>query len=791
MNPVSLKTVFARIFDAIDVHDRGIGFVTTAAALAPTASGVGLTVNVAAGPFVCGTAQRRSYVGGSVTMTAGAGSPRVDIIYMTSAGGLAKSDGVAAASNPVPPTWPVGSCPVAIVYVASGATDFLGGSYILDIRNFDPGGPVTNVFRHGAVGDNSTDDAAAFQAAHDALPTSGGSIYVPQPPSKFAIATQVVFTKPTRLFGDGWGSIIRANGSITRIFLFSTSSDGSVVEDMRIEGNKTASGGTILRGVEVNGAKDCMVRNVLFSGPNATTGLNFGVDIVGANSDRTRVVNCRFERLCSSSSNGSSVLIEGANYCLVAFNDVDGTQFNNFDAGAGASIFLSQLVGATGSSYNVIVGNTIHDHPQIGISGGSTSYTQFASQLPQMTGNVVEGNHVYNCGAAGGGDAGSGIIFLGRQTRNIIRDNVVHNCGGASGGYGIGLSGSQRDASVVAITGATNAAPIVVSAAGHAFINGNNIGVQGVLGNTAANGAWVAANVVAGVSFELQGSTGNGAYTGGGIAGLSSTAAYDEAPDNHVIAGNNVYLNKDHGIRLSGATNTTVRDNFGDANGQRTANTFADVNITRVGGTLATGNGNVVTNNHFTTSTQPAYHVQIGAGPVGTVVMGNVMPTAGTNAILDAGTTTVRDFNATSAQAEFAPAREVVGGALSKNTIASAGTTAFAALSINTFGASEQDREQIMATDVVAKNLRLGIATSQPSDGGFLAIFRVNEGTTALLISIPSSGSSGVYSNTSTCLPISAGSRWSIAMRNDSAACLSAQVIGWGVAFDTNPVSVP
>ena len=62
------------------------------------------------------------------------------------------------------------------------------------------------------------------------------------------------------------------------------------------------------------------------------------------------------------------------------------------------------------------------------------------------------------------------------------------------------------------ITNATNATPIVVSAAAHGMSNGDVVIVSGVLGNTAANGQWTVANVAAG-TFELQGSVGNGAYT--------------------------------------------------------------------------------------------------------------------------------------------------------------------------------------------------------------------------------------------------------------------------------------
>src|SRR3990172_13323102 len=65
--------------------------------------------------------------------------------------------------------------------------------------------------------------------------------------------------------------------------------------------------------------------------------------------------------------------------------------------------------------------------------------------------------------------------------------------------------------------------PIVVTSTAHGFTNGQEVNVVDVLGNTAANGTWVVANVAAN-TFELVGSTGNGAYISGGTA----TLVYDQ-----------------------------------------------------------------------------------------------------------------------------------------------------------------------------------------------------------------------------------------------------------------------
>jgi len=67
------------------------------------------------------------------------------------------------------------------------------------------------------------------------------------------------------------------------------------------------------------------------------------------------------------------------------------------------------------------------------------------------------------------------------------------------------------------VASATNATPIVVgSAVAHFLKTGDTVVISGSLGNTAANGTWVITKVDA-THFSLNGSGGNGAYTGGGL----------------------------------------------------------------------------------------------------------------------------------------------------------------------------------------------------------------------------------------------------------------------------------
>lgn len=89
------------------------------------------------------------------------------------------------------------------------------------------------------------------------------------------------------------------------------------------------------------------------------------------------------------------------------------------------------------------------------------------------------------------------------------------------------LTLSTTSNAVKAISAATNASPINVTATAHGFTTGDIVVIRGVGGNTAANGTWKIANVTTN-AFDLttvapQGgtslnSTGNAAYTSGGTA---------------------------------------------------------------------------------------------------------------------------------------------------------------------------------------------------------------------------------------------------------------------------------
>jgi uncharacterized phiE125 gp8 family phage protein len=80
------------------------------------------------------------------------------------------------------------------------------------------------------------------------------------------------------------------------------------------------------------------------------------------------------------------------------------------------------------------------------------------------------------------------------------------------------------------ITAATNASPIVVTIVGHGYSTGDQVQIESVAGNTAANGRWIV-TLVGVDTFSLNGSAGNAAHTSGG----SSTEITIPEPIRHAI----------------------------------------------------------------------------------------------------------------------------------------------------------------------------------------------------------------------------------------------------------------
>lgn len=81
---------------------------------------------------------------------------------------------------------------------------------------------------------------------------------------------------------------------------------------------------------------------------------------------------------------------------------------------------------------------------------------------------------------------------------------------------GFVLNGTCAFKDTGSVTNASNASPIQITSANHGLTTGARVTITGVLVNTNANGTFVI-TVVDANNFTLNGTTGNGAYGGGGV----------------------------------------------------------------------------------------------------------------------------------------------------------------------------------------------------------------------------------------------------------------------------------
>jgi hypothetical protein len=208
---------------------------------------------------------------------------------------------------------------------------------------------------------------------------------------------------------------------------------------------------------------------------------------------------------------------------------------------AGASLIWECLIGNGGSgalqylnSANAYIavgdGGPTAGTGTVSVTNGSTTFTFSSSQTLtvgdyiQVTGDSTSAVYRIASGATTswvmetgyGGTTGSGLAFtkiageVDTQTDLQATSNKTRQIVDGSFPY------HQTSGGDNAITAATNATPIVITST-NSYSNLDFVEIQGVRGNTAANGLYQISSVT-GTAFALNGSVGNGAYTSGGVS---------------------------------------------------------------------------------------------------------------------------------------------------------------------------------------------------------------------------------------------------------------------------------
>lgn len=172
-------------------------------------------------------------------------------------------------------------------------------------------------------------------------------------------------------------------------------------------------------------------------------------------------------------------------------------------------VFVSNLTAWSAANFESNLAYVTRTRLKLGAlspNGPNAAYEYFALTAQQLLAAQTPAVVLTN------GPIAKAITFSNPQTE--VTTTVIASSTPVSSTLGAAVT---PGCSQLAITGATNASPIAITtASAHNLNTGDDILISGVLGNTAANGGGVIIKTGAS-TFTINGSTGNGAYTGGGF----------------------------------------------------------------------------------------------------------------------------------------------------------------------------------------------------------------------------------------------------------------------------------
>ena len=347
---------------------------------------------------------------------------------------------------------------------------------------------AVSVKDYGAVGNGTTDDTAAIQAAITA--NYGGEIYFPA--GTYKITSGLTITSGIKLSGSGWGSVIKVDSTVTRFLPLLaqnlvTPITGLAIRDLAFDGSLKCQldAGVIQLNNCVGFAVDHVrVFNAGTPGESTSQGVNgisFSAGSLGSTGSQGSITNCLIEATTKGGINWTSEAVNGYIAGNIVRNCTGNTQTPGIQINGG---------------YNVkVIGNSIYGCQGNGvyIATSGTAGTERSSRY-----GIFVGNHSYNNGFHGFEWANGTTVYFGR---NIIANNHAYG-NGTTAGSGFQL---QNDTNAI-VTG------------NYAYLNGYN-------GFSLSGGTFTTnislSNNKAENNNQLGVSTASGFYIGGtGLANL-------------------------------------------------------------------------------------------------------------------------------------------------------------------------------------------------------------------------------------------------------------------------------
>jgi Pectate lyase superfamily protein len=316
----------------------------------------------------------------------------------------------------------------------------------------------------GAVGDGVANCGAALQAAHDALPGVGGTIYVPACSAYYLFTTGVVFTKYIRLIGAGVATSTFYTTTAS-LFMIQSSAKLDIENQSLLAYGAARTTAVLVKHLSTSaGHNGSQFSNCTFDG-----------GVVCYQSQRTNSVyfdNCRIgpgnagiglllENLINSDEGDSffsnNTFSGAAGSISVNVPSTAGLYFSNnkFNGAASGHILINCTTHNVGD--NIFTGNSIEGHTDYGINivgttGVSTKNlitgNQFSSGCNNHVvlglgaqNNTVTGNTFNSTSSA----TGNGVLVQAGSIRTTITGNAFHQILTAitcATGTGLGITAS-------------------------------------------------------------------------------------------------------------------------------------------------------------------------------------------------------------------------------------------------------------------------------------------------------------------------------------------------------------
>jgi hypothetical protein len=429
----------------------GVGPTGVQSGCAVTAQGSpDMTVAVAAGVVRIG-GRRVVVSAGNVTITTADGTnPRFDLIVVdTAAAKTAIAGTPAPTATVVFPAITAGRVVLAAVYVPASDTA-INTNQITDKRVMIDTPPYENVKWYGALGDDSTNDQAAIQAAvdnaFDVAAATGRSRTVFFPSGAFRVNTTVTLQEGIRLEGVGkpsqdsrYGSFITSN--VSSMSVFTVPDDATLRQNgfhLRNLGICAVAGQTNVIGLEVWNMNRWVIEDCAFVGGDVdcmAIGIKMRLNGGGMDSNWQNLVNTEFRmvKVCIDAYNTVGLSARGCHFMTLSSQTAG---FIGFIGRADASGTTQNVrfidcefvfpTNGIGIHYQGVHGKFIGCH----FEGITSSTGNIGIKLEKVGAQTNSGrrNEIIGCSVIKTGSGGTGIeIGTGCTQTNVIGVDYITN----------------------------------------------------------------------------------------------------------------------------------------------------------------------------------------------------------------------------------------------------------------------------------------------------------------------------------------------------------------------------